>query len=138
MNILNKEIFFKNDIVDLSFICQNNKGLDDLIYQIEKVAVENLFLQLGEITQDNLPFLQDVLKYYVFDILLRQIINNFNGVNFDSFFWKVKINMGNDVSLAMLHDRIILAEKFLLSKCKKFNVEGFVIKNSFKNVNYYY
>lgn len=138
MNILNKEIFFKNDIVDLSFICQNNKGLDDLISQIEKVAVENLFLQLGEINQDNLPFLQDVLKYYVFNILLRQIINNFNGVNFDSFFWKVKINMGNDVSLAMLHDRIILSEKFLLSKCKKFKVDGFEIKNSFKNVNYYY
>lgn len=138
MNILNKEIFFKNDIVDLSFICQNDKGLDDLIFQIEKVAVENLFLQLGEIDQNNLPFLQDVLKYYVFIILLRQITNNFNGVNFDSFFWKVKINMGNDVSLAMIYDRIFLAEKFLLSKCKKFKVEGFFIKNSFKNVNFYY
>ena len=46
--ILDPAIFFKGDIIDLSFVC-NNGQIGNLLSNVEEVLIDRLFEKVGEV-----------------------------------------------------------------------------------------
>ena len=133
--ILNSAIFFKGDIIDLSFVC-NNGQIDNLLSNVEEVLIDRLFEKVGEVGNPVQIELVNVLKYFAFVEMMTAITNDFNGNYVKSYFANI---LSNNPTLAfeMTLNKIKQAKIYAFREVQKFKVEGWKLyKENYELSNY--
>lgn len=133
--ILNSAIFFKGDIIDLSFVC-NNGQIDNLLSNVEEVLIDRLFEKVGEVENPVQIELVNVLKYFAFVEMMTAITNDFNGNYVKSYFANI---LSNNPTLAfeMTLNKIKQAKIYAFREVQKFKVEGWKLyKENYELSNY--
>ena len=133
--ILNSAIFFKGDIIDLSFVC-NNGQIDNLLSNVEEVLIDRLFEKVGEVENPVQIELVNVLKYFAFVEMMTSITNDFNGNYVKSYFANI---LSNNPTLAfeMTLNKIKQAKIYAFREVQKFKVEGWKLyKENYELSNY--
>ena len=133
--VLNSTIFFKGDIIDLSFVC-NNGQIDNLLSNVEEVLIDRLFEKVGEVENPVQIELVNVLKYFAFIEMMTAITNDFNGNYVKSYFANI---LSNNPTLAfeMTLNKIKQAKIYAFREVQKFKVEGWKLyKENYELSNY--
>ena len=133
--ILNSAIFFKGDIIDLSFVC-NNGQIDNLLSNVEEVLIDRLFEKVGEVENPVQIELVNVLKYFAFVEMMTAITNDFNGNYVKSYFANI---LSNNPTLAfeMTLNKIKQAKIYAFREVQKFKVEDWKLyKENYELSNY--
>ena len=133
--ILNSAIFFKGDIIDLSFVC-NNGQIDNLLSTVEEVLIDRLFEKVGEVENPVQIELVNVLKYFAFVEMMTAITNDFNGNYVKSYFANI---LSNNPTLAfeMTLNKIKQAKIYAFREVQKFKLDGWKLyKENYELSNY--
>jgi len=133
--ILDPAIFFKGDIIDLSFVC-NNGQIDNLLSNVEEVLIDRLFEKVGEIENPAQTELVNVLKYFAFVEMMAAITNDFNGSYVKSYYANI---LANNPTLAfeMTSNKIKQAKIYAYREVKKFKLDGWELyEENYKLSNY--
>ena len=133
--ILDPAIFFKGDIIDLSFVC-NNGQIDNLLSNVEEVLIDRLFEKVGEIESPAQTELVNVLKYFAFVEMMTAITNDFNGNYVKSYYANI---LSNNPTLAfeMTSNKIKQAKIYAYREVKKFKLDGWELyEENYKLSNY--
>ena len=133
--ILSEDIFFKNDIIDLSFVC-NNGQIVNLLSNVEEVLIDRLFEKVGEVENPAQVELVNVLKYFAFIEMMTAITNDFNGNYVKSYFANI---LSNNPTLAfeMTSSKIKQAKIYAYREVNKFNLDGWELyKENYELSNY--
>ena len=123
--ILSSDIFFRGDIIDLSFVC-NNGQIDNLLSQVEDAIIDAIFEEQGEIDEDPQPELVNVLKYFAFVEMMINITNDFSANYVKSYFAQI---LQNNPTLAfeMTRNKITQARISAYREVQKFELDGWKI-----------
>ena len=135
MMILDPAIFFRGDIIDLSFVC-NNGQIDNLLSNVEEVLIDRLFEKVGEIENPAQTELVNVLKYFAFVEMMIAITNDFNGNYVKSYYANI---LANNPTLAfeMTYNKIKQAKIYAYREVKKFKLDGWELYGeNYKLSNY--
>jgi len=135
MMILDPAIFFKGDIIDLSFVC-NNGQIDNLLSNVEEVLIDRLFEKVGEVENPAQIELVNVLKYFAFVEMMTAITNDFNGSYVKSYYANI---LSNNPTLAfeMTSNKIKQAKIYAYREVKKFKLDGWKLyEENYKLSNY--
>ena len=133
--ILDPAIFFKGDIIDLSFVC-NNGQIDNLLSNVEEVLIDRLFEKVGEVESPAQIELVNVLKYFAFIEMMTAITNDFNGNYVKSYYANI---LSNNPTLAfeMTSNKIKQAKIYAYREVQKFKLDGWEIyESNYKISNY--
>lgn len=133
--ILDPAIFFKGDIIDLSFVC-NNGQIDNLLSNVEDVLIDRLFEKVGEVENPPQIELVNVLKYFAFVEMMTAITNDFNGKYVKSYYANI---LANNPTLAfeMTYNKIKQAKIYAYREVKKFKLDGWKLYGeNYKLSNY--
>jgi len=133
--ILDPAIFFKGDIIDLSFVC-NNGQIDNLLSNVEEVLIDRLFEKVGEVESPAQTELVNVLKYFAFIEMMTAITNDFNGNYVKSYYANI---LSNNPTLAfeMTSNKIKQAKIYAYREVKKFKLDGWELyEENYKLSNY--
>ena len=133
--ILDPAIFFKGDIIDLSFVC-NNGQIDNLLSNVEEVLIDRLFEKVGEVENPVQIELVNVLKYFAFIEMMIAITNDFNGSYVKSYYANI---LANNPTLAfeMVRNKIAQAKVHAYNEVQKFKLDGWKIhEGNYKISNY--
>ena len=133
--ILDPAIFFKGDIIDLSFVC-NNGQIDNLLSQVEASLVERLFEEIGEIETPPQQQLVDVLKFFAFIEMLVAITNDFSANYVKSYYAQI-LQANPTLAFEMVRNKIAQAKVHAYSEVQKFKLDGWEIyESNYKISNY--
>ena len=135
MMILDPAIFFKGDIIDLSFVC-NDGQIDRLLSNVEEVLIDRLFEKVGEVENPAQIELVNVLKYFAFVEMMIAITNDFNGNYVKSYYANI---LSNNPTLAfeMTYNKIKQAKIYAYREVKKFKLDGWKLyEENYKLSNY--
>ena len=135
MMILDPAIFFKGDIIDLSFVC-NNGQIDNLLSNVEEVLIDRLFEKVGEVENPAQIELVNVLKYFAFVEMMTAITNDFNGNYVKSYYANI---LSNNPTLAfeMTYNKIKQAKIYAYREVKKFKLDGWKLyEENYRLSNY--
>lgn len=133
--ILNSAIFFKGDIIDLSFVC-NNGQIDNLLSNVEDVLIDRLFEKVGEVENPVQLELVNVLKYFAFVEMMTAITNDFNGDYAKSYFANI-LSSNPTLAFEMTLSKIKQAKIYAYREVQKFKVEGWKLyKENYELSNY--
>ena len=135
MMILDPAIFFRGDIIDLSFVC-NNGQIDRLLSNVEEVLIDRLFEKVGEIENPAQTELVNVLKYFAFIEMMTAITNDFNGKYVKSYYANI---LSNNPTLAfeMVSNKIKQAKIYAYREVNKFKLDGWKLYGeNYKLSNY--
>jgi hypothetical protein len=135
MMILDPAIFFRGDIIDLSFVC-NDGQIDRLLSNVEEVLIDRLFEKVGEIENPAQIELVNVLKYFAFVEMMTAITNDFNGSYVKSYYANI---LSNNPTLAfeMTSNKIKQAKIYAYREVKKFKLDGWELyRENYKLSNY--
>ncbi len=133
--ILDPAIFFKGDIIDLSFVC-NNGQIDNLLSNVEEVLIDRLFEKVGEVENPVQIELVNVLKYFAFIEMMIAITNDFNGNYIKSYYANI---LSNNPTLAfeMTLNKIKQAKIYAYREVKKFKLDGWKLyRENYELSNY--
>lgn len=133
--ILDTQLFFQNDIIDLSFVC-NNGQIDNLLNQVEGYLFSHMFEVVGALTDPPQPELINLLKYWAFIEMMRNISNDFNGEYSNTYYSNI---LANNPTLAyeMASNREKQALQYAYDEAIRFNLDGWKLKKEYKKiVNY--
>jgi len=133
--ILDPAIFFKGDIIDLSFVC-NNGQIDNLLSNVEEVLIDRLFEEAGEVENPAQTELVNILKYFAFVVMMTAITNDFNGNYVKSYYANI---LSNNPTLAfeMTSNKIKQAKIYAYREVKKFKLNGWKLyEENYKLSNY--
>ena len=133
--IIDPAIFFKGDIIDLSFVC-NNGQIDNLLSNVEEVLIDRLFEKVGEVESPAQTELVNVLKYFAFVEMMTAITNDFNGNYVKSYYANI---LSNNPTLAfeMTFNKIKQAKIYAYREVKKFKLDGWkLFKENYELSNY--
>ena len=133
--ILDPAIFFKGDIIDLSFVC-NNGQIDNLLSNVEEVLIDRLFEKVGEIENPPQTELVNVLKYFAFVEMMTAITNDFNGSYVKSYYANI---LSNNPTLAfeMTANKIKQAKIYAYREVNKFKLDGWKLyRENYRLSNY--
>lgn len=123
--ILNSSIFFKGDIIDLSFVC-NDGQIDNLLSNVEGSLIERLFKEIGEINEPPQLELVNVLKYFAFVEMMTAITNDFSAKYVKSYFANI-LSENPTLAFEMTRNKITQAKVLAYQEVKKFKLEGWKI-----------
>lgn len=133
--ILDPAIFFRGDIIDLSFVC-NNGQIDNLLSNVEEVLIDRLFEKVGVVENPAQTELVNVLKYFAFIEMMMAITNDFNGSYVKSYYANI---LSNNPTLAfeMVRNKIAQAKVHAYNEVQKFKLDGWKIyEGNYKISNY--
>ena len=133
--ILDPAIFFRGDIIDLSFVC-NNGQIDNLLSNVEEVLIDRLFEKVGTVENPAQTELVNVLKYFAFVEMMIAITNDFNGNYVKSYYANI---LANNPTLAfeMTYNKIKQAKIYAYREVKKFKLDGWKLyEENYKLSNY--
>ena len=135
MMILDPAIFFRGDIIDLSFVC-NDGQIDNLLSNVEEVLIDRLFEKVGEVENPAQIELVNVLKYFAFVEMMTAITNDFNGNYVKSYYANI---LANNPTLAfeMTYNKIKQAKIYAYREVCKFKLDGWKLyRENYKLSNY--
>ena len=133
--ILDPAIFFRGDIIDLSFVC-NNGQIDNLLSNVEEVLIDRLFEKVGTVENPAQTELVNVLKYFAFVEMMIAITNDFNGNYVKSYYANI---LANNPTLAfeMVYNKIKQAKIYAYREVNKFKLDGWKLYGeNYKLSNY--
>ena len=127
--ILSSGIFFRADIIDLSFVC-NDGQIDNLLSDVENSLIESIFEEVGEVDEEPQTELVNVLKYFAFVEMMTNITNDFSANYVKSYFAQI---LQNNPTLAfeMTRNRITQARVYAFREVEKFELDGWKIYDEF-------
>ena len=130
--ILSSDIFFRGDIIDLSFVC-NNGQIDNLLSNVEDSIIERIFEDVGEVEETPQTELVNVLKYFAFVEMMTNITNDFSANYVKSYFAQI---LQNNPTLAfeMTRNRITQARVYAFRAVEKFELDGWKIYDEFYDI----
>ena len=130
--ILSSGIFFRADIIDLSFVC-NDGQIDNLLSDVEYSIIERIFEEVGEVDEEPQTELVNVLKYFAFVEIMTNITNDFSANYVKSYFAQI---LQNNPTLAfeMTRNRITQARVYAFRAIEKFELDGWKIYNEFYDI----
>ena len=130
--ILSSDIFFRGNIIDLSFVC-NNGQIDNLLSNVEDSIIERIFEDVGEVEETPQPELVNVLKYFAFVEMITNITNDFSANYVKSYFAQF---LQNNPTLAfeMTRNRITQARVYAFRAVEKFELDGWKIYDEFYDI----
>ena len=133
--ILNSDIFFRADIIDLSFVC-NNGQIDNLLSDVENSLIKSIFEEVGEVDEEPQTELVNVLKYFAFVEMMTNITNDFSANYVKSYFAQI---LQNNPTLAfeMTRNRITQARVYAYREVQKFELDGWKIYPEFYELSSY-
>jgi len=133
--ILDPAIFFKGDIIDLSFVC-NNGQIDNLLSNVEEVLIDRLFEEVGEVENPPQIELVNVLKYFAFVEMMTAITNDFNGNYVKSYYANI-LSSNPTLAFEMTFNKIKQAKIYAYREVKKFKLDGWKLYGeNYKLSNY--
>ena len=133
--ILNPAIFFKGDIIDLSFVC-NNGQIDRLLSNVEEVLIDRLFEKVGEVENPAQTELVNVLKYFAFVEMMTAITNDFNGNYVKSYYANI-LSSNPTLAFEMTYNKIKQAKIYAYREVKKFKLDGWKLyEENYRLSNY--
>jgi hypothetical protein len=135
MSILSSDIFFRKDLIDVSFICQNGQ-IDNLLAEIEESLLNSLFSEVGEITATPQAELVNVLKYFAFIEIMTNITNDFNGDYAKSYYANI-LSSNPELAQNMINNRLTQANVRAFRQVNKFELEGWEIFEEYKDLSNY-
>jgi hypothetical protein len=135
MMILDPAIFFKGDIIDLSFVC-NNGQIDNLLSNVEEVLIDRLFEKVGEIENPAQTELVNVLKYFVFIEMMMAITNDFNGSYAKSYYANI-LSSNPTLAFEMTFNKIKQAKIYAYREVKKFKLDGWKLYGEYYKLSNY-
>jgi len=127
--ILNSSIFFQNDIIDLSFVC-NNGQIDNLLSMVEDVLLERIFEEVGEVDETPQTELVNVLKYFAFVEMMTHITNDFSAKYVKSYFANI-LSENPTLAFEMTRNRITQARVYAYREVQKFELDGWEIYDEY-------
>jgi hypothetical protein len=131
--ILSSEIFFRGDVIDLSFVC-NYGQIDILLEQVETNLINTMFDEVGEIEGGTeYTELIEVLKYFAFVEMMFLIVNDFNGSYTKSYYANV-LSQNPTLANEMTTNRIQIAKNYAYVSCQKFDFEGWKLNESYLKI----
>ena len=133
--ILNPDIFFNGDLIDLSFVC-NNGQIDNLLLNIEESLYDEIFEEVGTLDVPTQSEIVNVLKYFVFVEMMTAITNDFNANYVKSYFANI---LQNNPTLAfeMTRNKITQAKIYAYREVQKFELDGWKIYDEFYELSSY-
>ncbi len=135
MMILDPAIFFRGDIIDLSFVC-NNGQIDNLLSNVEDVLIDRLFEKVGEVENPAQIELVNVLKYFAFVEMMIAITNDFNGSYTKSYYAQI-LQANPTLAFEMVRNKIAQAKVYAYNEVQKFKLDGWKIyESNYKISNY--
>jgi len=133
--ILDPAIFFKGDIIDLSFVC-NDGQIDRLLSNVEEVLIDRLFEKVGEVESPAQTELVNVLKYFAFVEMMTAITNDFNGSYVKSYYANI-LSSNPTLAFEMTFNKIKQAKIYAYREVKKFKLDGWKLYGeNYKLSNY--
>jgi len=133
--ILDPAIFFKGDIIDLSFVC-NDGQIDRLLSNVEEVLIDRLFEKVGEVENPPQIELVNVLKYFAFVEMMTAITNDFNGNYVKSYYANI-LSSNPTLAFEMTFNKIKQAKIYAYREVKKFKLDGWKLYGeNYKLSNY--
>lgn len=123
--ILTEAIFFQNDIVDLSFVC-NNGQIGNLLSNVEESIIERLFEKVGEVEETPQTELVNVLKYFAFIEMMINITNDFSAKYVKSYYANI-LSENPTLAFEMTRNRITQARIYAFREVQKFELDGWKI-----------
>jgi hypothetical protein len=133
--ILDPAIFFKGDIIDLSFVC-NNGQIDRLLSNVEEVLIDRLFEKVGEIENPAQIELVNVLKYFAFIEMMMAITNDFNGSYAKSYYANI-LSSNPTLAFEMTFNKIKQAKIYAYREVKKFKLDGWKLYGEYYKLSNY-
>ena len=133
--ILNPDIVFNGDLIDVSFVC-NNGQIDNLLLNIEESLYDEIFEEVGTLDVPTQSEIVNVLKYFVFVEMMTAITNDFNANYVKSYFANI---LQNNPTLAfeMTRNKITQAKIYAYREVQKFELDGWKIYDEFYELSSY-